>query len=966
MNHQDDDAHGDAALRGVRVCASEAAFDEHLRQPTRSATAQWRATLGAPLYRELQTLAKTLGPPPPLHRTSETVLLLPGFMGSTLGAPGEPALWFNPLAIAGGQLPALRLPHSAHFVAASVLPFVYWRLRWRLRAAGYRVHYWPFDWRLHPARNAARLLEELVAHAGPAVHLVAHSQGGLVAKQALQQDVAGRWVARVVTLGTPFLGTLAAQQALAGEAPLLRRLAWLDPRHTARELAHRPLASWPGLRALLPENASSAPWNAAHHEPRLGCLAATGSDTAVPDAEGKASLSQEGDGTVALASALAPTAFGAAGTVLPAGLGSHGNLPALKATARQVLHFLQHGNFAKRRGKAPARRAASSPPLPGRVPGWEALERHAQWRFLAEWVAPVEGPAPDLHPAPAPRWEVHRGVLWRRRADIVVVGVFRHVAPAGLVRAMGMQAAAARAISSGRFVPTLGAAERLYGRHAHPDVMLCGLDEFDRLDGPRLTQATAAAVGLALRAGHRRIAMGLLGTTAGLSPAVALAAQQAGIRLACAAQGITFQPLIVWLSRRAPRAAWLRRKLGLPRLRKEPPATLLMPPHILSPASNEPVPLPDYLLVRQELEARRTVLRVALLPGRSKAALLAGSRPLDAKAQTKVLAPLSDGAGMVGVAKAGRALAALLPPAIAEAIATPRLSPLVVVHDRAASLWPWETLEFGATPHRPALGQGMARHLEAPSLESLRWKSARSITSLVEILLVVNPTLDLSGAEDEGRQLQALWAADSRVRLTLLEGREATRARVLAALRDGRFDLVHYAGHAMFDELDPARSGLLCAHREVLHGADLATLEEPPHLMLANACESGRVRGPRQLLWQRQRQATLAASLAEAFLRAGIAHYIGTWWPVADEPAARFATRFHGRLLQGANFGGAVLAARQAVHEQGSSDWADYLHYGDPTTALFRPYRRRVSNLNSARQPSRTEMPPRSNVQVSP
>ena len=61
-----------------------------------------------------------------------------------------------------------------------------------------------------------------------------------------------------------------------------------------------------------------------------------------------------------------------------------------------------------------------------------------------------------------------------------------------------------------------------------------------------------------------------------------------------------------------------------------------------------------------------------------------------------------------------------------------------------------------------------------------------------------------------------------------------------------------------------------------------------------------------------------------------------------------------------------VLAARAALRQQGSGDWADYLHYGDPTAELFRAYQPRVSNLNSARQPSRTEIPRLSKVQVSP
>ncbi|MEY4375765.1 MAG: hypothetical protein RJB26_315 [Pseudomonadota bacterium] len=964
MTDRADETRTDNTIRGAQVCAIEADFERHLRHPKRAAAAQWRATLGAPLYRELKALAKTLGTPSPLQPTSETVLIVPGFMGSTLAAAGEPALWFNPIAIAAGRLPALRLPQSAGLVPTGVMPFVYLRLRWRLRAAGYRVLYWPFDWRQAPARNAARLLQELSQRTGAPVHVVAHSQGGLVAAKALQADTAGRWLGRVVTLGTPFLGTAAAQQALAGEAPLLQRLAWLDPHHTARELAERPLATWPGLKALLPQHADFA-GNLKSNDPRLACLAATGRSTPTVDAAGKTTATLEGDGTVTLASALAPTAHGCASVTLPLGLGGHGSLPLLAAVAKQVGHFFRHGSF----GQATAHRRHSPPheaPTASATYGWPGLEREAQWRFLAEWIAPVDGPPPALQPAPAVKHEVHRGVPWRRDAAVVVVGVFRHVAPAGLVRALGMQASATRAITRGGFFPEVGATERLYGRHARPDILLCGLGEFDRLDAARVTAATAAAVGQALQQGHQRIAMGLLGTTAGLGAAVAFAAQQAGIRLACArhetTHGIPHLPTIVWLCRRTQRATWLRRQLGLPRVRKEEPATLLMPPAAPSRATNEPLPLPDYLLVRQEQEARRTVLRAALLPGRSKAALLAGSRVLEPKAQTKVLAPLADGAGMAGVAAAGRALAALLPTEIATALATPREWPLVVVHDTAASLWPWETLQFGTAPHRPALNPGMARHLEAPGLETSRWNTTRPLDSAVNVLLVMNPTQDLAGAADEGQRLQTLWADDTRVQLTVLAGREATRTRILSALRRGEFDVVHYAGHAMFDEVNPAESGLVCARREVLRGADLATLSTPPYLMLANACESGRVRGPAQRL----RQAALTTSLAEAFLRAGIAHYIGTWWPVADGPAATFATRFHTRLLQGATLGAAVLAARTAVHQQGSGDWADYLHYGDPQADVFKAYRRRVSNLNSARQPSRTEMPRRSKVQVSP
>ena len=71
-------------------------------------------------------------------------------------------------------------------------------------------------------------------------------------------------------------------------------------------------------------------------------------------------------------------------------------------------------------------------------------------------------------------------------------------------------------------------------------------------------------------------------------------------------------------------------------------------------------------------------------------------------------------------------------------------------------------------------------------------------------------------------------------------------------------------------------------------------------------------------------------SFAEAFLRGGIANYIGTYWPVGDAAALTFADTFYTRLLNGEALGNALLTARKKVEESGSADWADYILYGDP------------------------------------
>jgi len=68
----------------------------------------------------------------------------------------------------------------------------------------------------------------------------------------------------------------------------------------------------------------------------------------------------------------------------------------------------------------------------------------------------------------------------------------------------------------------------------------------------------------------------------------------------------------------------------------------------------------------------------------------------------------------------------------------------------------------------------------------------------------------------------------------------------------------------------------------------------------------------------------------EAFLGGGVANFLGTHWPVGDEAAFAFSTRFYQGLLDGAALGECVLEARRGVFAHGSIDWADYVHYGSP------------------------------------
>ncbi|HTO02691.1 MAG TPA: CHAT domain-containing protein, partial [Opitutus sp.] len=65
-----------------------------------------------------------------------------------------------------------------------------------------------------------------------------------------------------------------------------------------------------------------------------------------------------------------------------------------------------------------------------------------------------------------------------------------------------------------------------------------------------------------------------------------------------------------------------------------------------------------------------------------------------------------------------------------------------------------------------------------------------------------------------------------------------------------------------------------------------------------------------------------------AFMRGGVANYIGTYWPVSDAAAETFAGEFYHRVLEGETISSALGKARTEVEKIGSQDWADYIFYG--------------------------------------
>jgi CHAT domain-containing protein len=289
------------------------------------------------------------------------------------------------------------------------------------------------------------------------------------------------------------------------------------------------------------------------------------------------------------------------------------------------------------------------------------------------------------------------------------------------------------------------------------------------------------------------------------------------------------------------------------------------------------------------------------------------------------------------MARFGTELARLLLPAsVRDGLETMKSRPLVVVHDGEGSRVPWEALRIGDV--HPALEGGLTRRYTSEALTVARWREQREANGRLRVLMVVDPTLDLPGAADEGAALGRMLRAGG-ADVELLCGAAATRDALLRAIGAGDHDILHFAGHGFFDAGNPGRSGLVCAGQEVLRGADLDGLGDLPALVFFNACEAARVRKPRGAQGQRLFAFRRSTSVAEAFLAGGVANFLGTHWPVGDQAALAFSTCFYRRLLDAAPLGDCVLAARRRVLELDSIDWADYVLYGSPDFTVGDPGR---------------------------
>ncbi|MEM9368572.1 MAG: CHAT domain-containing protein [Planctomycetota bacterium] len=252
-------------------------------------------------------------------------------------------------------------------------------------------------------------------------------------------------------------------------------------------------------------------------------------------------------------------------------------------------------------------------------------------------------------------------------------------------------------------------------------------------------------------------------------------------------------------------------------------------------------------------------------------------------------------------------------------------APWVIIHDVESSRLPFETIR-GDAVGPPAVSTGLTRRLAVSGVPIESLLARPTDPRRVRVLLIVNPTEDLMGAEAEGDSVEAIFGQLASVDLRVLRRSEATKEACLEAMRQA--DVLHYCGHAFYDGPGDGDSGLVLANHQTLTLQDLASVVTP-RMVFFNACEAGRVRG----------QGTTSAptvSFAEMFLRGGVEAYVGTFWMVGDAAAKVFAEELYGALATGETLDGSIVRGRKRLYEENHPDWANYLLYGDGRFRLVR------------------------------
>lgn len=271
---------------------------------------------------------------------------------------------------------------------------------------------------------------------------------------------------------------------------------------------------------------------------------------------------------------------------------------------------------------------------------------------------------------------------------------------------------------------------------------------------------------------------------------------------------------------------------------------------------------------------------------------------------------------------------------------------LTLILDRNSASIPWEMLSYGGTRGMYYFGTD----LKLTRQFRTRLSSAPGVTpplnQSLKVLVIADPApppFDLPYARMEGEavvHILNLFADKLNIEVTAKIGHEECNViEILRLIFNEEYDVIHYAGHGIFDEKNPKCGGWVFGENLILSANEIFRVRRVPSLVFSNACFTGKI--AEDNAFSTEETTGKQAGLAEAFFERGIQNYIGTGWEVNDSLAIKFAEEFYESVLEGNTFGEALSVARDKIkpdetNNYSGSTWGAYQHYGHAGTRLVK------------------------------
>ena len=299
------------------------------------------------------------------------------------------------------------------------------------------------------------------------------------------------------------------------------------------------------------------------------------------------------------------------------------------------------------------------------------------------------------------------------------------------------------------------------------------------------------------------------------------------------------------------------------------------------------------------------------------------------------------------IASAGQALSSTFPdPLVAALAALPKRSLVEIACSTAATRIPWEWSDVDGDPL--ARRHAVVRRPAEISHEARGYRGVhRPLRALVlgdagsgDGLGTFNR---LEFADFEAATIEKLLRAnDRRNVVTRLSREAATHARVVDEIDGGDYDVIHFGGHAWFDE----REAFFMLWDRLMLGSELAPLlsRRPPALMVLDTHYTAFVLAGvdarlRELVGSPSQAATTTSALgprgfAEAAMRCGVTSFIGAFGDIGDRSGAELSIAFFANVLRGATVAEALRAARGQTARATFESGMFYTVFGYPDFRL--------------------------------